>query len=262
MKHPMCEVSGGRPAVIEYVCLSERGAARSENEDSCVVITPEQHGIPEKGTLLIVADGMGGLEAGGQASRLIAAELPRLYLTSTIPEPVGALVQAVHDVHRRVYEARRSMGSDKLMGSTVVAAVILHSVVVTVNVGDSRAYLCEKGRLRQLTVDHTLSGNFFFPHARRPDRLSHVLVQAIGTQPVLSPHIAMTAMAGGDLLLLCSDGLTSVVSDAEIEQIIAAEPFDALPGALQRAIVQKNGEDDVSIIVSRLAAFSEDELCS
>jgi protein phosphatase len=130
---------------------------------------------------------------------------------------------------------------------------VLHSVVVTVNVGDSRAYLFEKGRLRQLTVDHTLKGSFFFPHTRRDRGLSHVLVQAIGPQPVIRPHIAMTTMADGDLLLLCSDGLTSVVSDAEIERIVGAERFEDIPDALRSAIVQKNGEDDFSIIVARLS---------
>lgn len=262
MEHQIDEVSPARRTTIVTLFLSEPGQARSKNEDSIAVLTPEQHGIPGKGTLLVVADGMGGLQGGGQASLLVTSELPSLYLASTIDEPVEALAHAVHEVNRRVYEAGRGLASDKLMGSTLVAAIVLDSVVTIVNVGDSRAYVLRNGRLRQVSVDHTLTGNFFFPFVRKSDGFSHILTQAIGPHPVVSPHMAITTMSERDLLLLCSDGLTSVVPDAEIEQIMNAEPFEEIPAALRRAIVQNNGKDDFSIIVSRVAASAECELDS
>lgn len=256
MEHPIHEVLGGRHTFTENVFVCEKGPLRRKNEDRIAIITPEQHGITGKSTLLIVADGMGGMEGGEQASMLVASELPSLYLTSSIAEPVEALAHAVHEVNRVVYEAGRKLGSDKLIGSTLVAALVLHSVVVTINVGDSRAYLFAKGRLRQLSVDHTLRANFFLPFVHRSHSLSHVLAQAIGPHPVIRPHVAITTMSDSDLLLLCSDGLTSVVSDAEIERIIGTESFENIPDALRSAILRKNGEDDFSIIVSRRRALA------
>jgi len=246
-----------RAIVIESVSLSEKGPVRTTNEDSIAVLTPEQHGNPTKGTLLIVADGMSGMEGGERASAIITSELPSLYLSSPNANPVEALVSSVHQVNRIVYEAGRHSSAGGFMGSTVVAAVVLDSHVIVVNVGDSRAYVLQQGRLRQLSVDHTLRRSFFFPLGRQPQRLAHVLVQAIGPHPEINPHVAITEIEDTDILLLCSDGLTSVVPDAEIERIAGMADFENIPLALQDEILRREGEDNYSIIVSRTVPLSD-----
>jgi protein phosphatase len=234
---------------VEVVTLTDKGPFRKNNEDSIVVVHASGYASLGKGTLMVVADGMGGMHDGAVASSMVTAKLPALYFESRILNPVESLVQAVAELNRKVYEAGGANG----MGSTVAACVIVNESLVVVNVGDSRVYLLHDGKLRQLSRDHSMRRDFFSPF-RSPDAmgLSHVLTQAIGPQPSVHPHVNITRITPSAIVLLCSDGVTSSLSDSEIKEVLLASSFKNIPSELFSLVCEKQGDDNVSIIAARL----------
>jgi protein phosphatase len=248
----MIDVTLEKQTVLETVFVSQTGPVREHNEDSIIVAEGAEHGVPGKGTLLVVADGMGGMDAGERASSMVTTELPTIYFESDITNTVECLVQSVAEINRRVYEAGGSSQSGKGMGTTIVTSVIVDERLITVNVGDSRAYLFHDGKLRQLSRDHSMRKEFFSPFESNAQDLSHVLTQAIGPQPAINPHVNICRIAEGDLILLCSDGLTSVLSDSEIRNVLSDKLFIEAADELLARVYDKNGDDNVSIILSKV----------
>lgn len=251
----MHEVGIACRTLVEISHLCERGNVRTTNEDSIAIVDSREDSKPEKGILLVVADGLGGMDEGEVASQYVAMELPALYLGDSVREPEEALLSAVHEVNKNMYQMWGGFPAGKRKGSTVVAAIILENRICTVNVGDSRAYILHQHRLRQLTRDHTLGTTYFLPHSVGAHRFSHVLTQALGPNPTVSPFLATTQFSPGDILLLCSDGLTSVLTDSEIEHIITTQPFENCALALRNQVYEREGEDNISIILSRIVGL-------
>lgn len=242
----------GKHIVVQTASVSERGPIREHNEDSIAIIRSADHGLPEKGTVLIVADGMGGMDAGARASAMVTTNLPSLYLGSDIPDPADCLVQSVIDLNRLVYEEGRKSFGGRGMGSTAVVAVIVNDSLITVNVGDSRAYTLRNGNLWRLSKDHSMSNDLFSPLESRTQDFSHVLTQAIGPQARIAPHLNICQVSAGDMILLCSDGLTSVVSDEEIEDILRTSCFSRSVDALVARVFANEGDDNISVIVAKV----------
>ena len=236
---------------LQTTGASERGPIRHCNEDSVAILGPSDHGIAEKGTLLIVADGMGGLQAGEHASLLVTTKLPMLYLACQSNDPTRSLLKAVVEVNQIVYEEGRRLHGEKGIGTTVVAALIVDDLLITVNVGDSRAYCFCNGSLRMLSKDHSMRNEFFHPFASEAKRFSHVLTQAIGPHARVEPFVSMSRLLPGDIVLLCSDGLTSTVSDSEIEVIVRSTDFDLAADTLIARAFANGGDDNVSIALAR-----------
>ncbi|MEO8168375.1 MAG: protein phosphatase 2C domain-containing protein [bacterium] len=240
-------------SLLETVVLCETGPVREHNEDRVAIVDTSVLGTVDRGTVLVVADGMGGLDAGEVASSIVAEELPHLFLNSKISNCVESLIQAVADVNKNVYEAAALLPSRRGMGTTVVASVVVNECFITVNVGDSRAYLLRNGELRQVSKDHSLKRNYFGMFGSKyRDNLSHVLTQAIGPQPSVTPHVNVTKVQKDDILLLCSDGLTSVLSDEEIKNVLVTAPFKQSAEKLFDLVLQRKGDDNVSVIVSKV----------
>lgn len=238
---------------VEVVTLTDKGPFRKQNEDSIVVVHASGYASLDKGTLMVVADGMGGMHDGAVASSMVTAKLPSFYFESKILNPVESLVQAVAEVNRKVHETGGATG----MGSTVAACVIVNGSLVVVNVGDSRVYLLHSGKLRQLSRDHSMRREFFSPfRAADAMDLSHVLTQAIGPYPSINPHVNITRIVPSDIVLLCSDGVTSSLSDAEIKDVLLASSFERIPSELFSLVCEKQGDDNVSIIVAKLGKAS------
>lgn len=234
---------------VEVVTLTDKGPFRKTNEDSIVVVHASGYVSLDKGTLMVVADGMGGMHDGAVASSMVTAKLPQLYFESKMLNPVESLVQAVVELNRRVYEVGGANG----MGSTVAACVIVNESLVVVNVGDSRIYLLHDGKLRQLSRDHSMRRDFFSPfRAHDLMNMSHVLTQAIGPQPSINPHVNITRITPSDIVLLCSDGVTSSLTDSEIKDVLTTSAFQNIPSDLFSLVCDKQGDDNVSIIVAKL----------
>jgi PPM family protein phosphatase len=244
-----------KQAILQTIIACEIGPVREQNEDSVAVETGSDHGFPDKGTIMVVADGMGGLHGGEIASSIVTSDLPKRYFTSPNRNNAEALVQSISDVNQIVYRSSFVENRDRAMGTTVVAAVAVNDLLVTANVGDSRAYLFRNGNLRQLSKDHSLRRNHFSMFdTGSSNALSHVLTQAIGPLPDVTPHVNIARVLLDDLVLLCSDGLSSFVSDQEIRGILNTVPFDDGVQSLLSLVTERKGDDNVSIILSQVVS--------
>ena len=231
---------------------TDTGRRRRRNEDSFVVRPP----------LFAIADGMGGAQAGEVASRLAATVLNEADGHGSGEERVEELIQeANRRVHQRSVEDAAASG----MGTTLTVAEIVGERVTIGHVGDSRAYLVRDGSLEQLTQDHSLvaelvrSGKLTPEEAEQHPQRS-VITRALGTDPdvdvdtfAVEPHL-------GDLFLLCSDGLTSMVDDRMIERLVEQKrgDLDGLVRELIRAANKGGGEDNITVIAFEIAEGEPD----
>jgi serine/threonine protein phosphatase PrpC len=231
--------------VLRSTALSHVGHIRELNEDSFLE-------RPDLG-LWAIADGMGGHEFGEHASRLITArlgELPAPPDAPTLARSVQAALGRCHD------ELRRFAGPDRICGSTVVALLVFDGHFAGLWVGDSRLYRLRAGRLEQLSRDHSLvqelieRGELSEDAARRHP-LRHQMTRAVGVGDRLEVGVVQDRLAVGDLYLLCSDGLTGELEDAEIEATLrAAAPEAAAEDLLARALASE-ARDNLTLILVR-----------
>ena len=231
------------PAIPEiYGSRSEIGLVRGHNEDNFAAISP----------LFVVADGMGGHEAGEVASA-IAVET----MLSAIPQKTDpqALSQAVVDANLAVIQAAADGRGKPGMGTTLTAATIFGDELVIAQVGDSRAYLLHDGALQRLTRDHSLvaelvhQGRITEEEARYHPQRS-VITRALGSDPGMHPDIYSLNLSRGDKLMLCSDGLYSMVDDEQIAEVMRRESNpQACCDALVNDAISAGGLDNVTVIV-------------
>src|SRR3982751_2137566 len=235
-------------AVGSYARASDTGRKRRRNEDSYVVAPP----------LFAVADGMGGAQAGEVASKLAAAALEDTDPgTISGPEKITQLIQ---EANRRVYERASSDPATSGMGTTMTVALVEGGGVTIGHVGDSRAYLVREGKLEQLTEDHSLvnellkSGKLSREEADiHPQR--SVITRAVGTDPDVDVDAFVVDAREGDIILLCSDGLTDMVGDDDILDTVERHRDD-----LDRVTKALDGvEDNITVIAFAIAADGDGE---
>ena len=188
---------------------SDVGQLRQSNEDALLLSDP----------VFAVADGMGGARAGEVASAMAVAALHGFHGGEQ------ALAQAIEDVNLRIHSASRNDASLLGMGTTITAAMIDGDALVLAHVGDSRAYVLRAGQLRQLTDDHSLVGELIRRGALTPEEAERhpqrsVITRALGADETVDVDVLRVPVESGDLILLCSDGLTGMVSDAELARIL------------------------------------------
>lgn len=239
-----------RAARAPFGSRTDVGCVREHNEDSLVVKPP----------LYVVADGMGGHEAGEVASE-IAVQVIADKSPST---PDGqALSAAVVAANREILDAARDGRGREGMGTTVTAALLEGERLVIAQVGDSRAYLLHQGKLQQLTRDHSLvadmveAGHLTAEEARiHPSR--SVITRALGSVEGTQPDLYELNVETGDRLLLCSDGLTSMVRDPQIEEILrrVQDPQRCAAQLVNEAITA-GGHDNVTVVVVDVTGFAE-----
>jgi len=226
---------------------TDPGRVRRRNEDAFVVDPP----------LFAVADGMGGAQAGEVASRLAAAAF-REYREADELAPEERVRAIIKEANRRIYDRARTDSEVSGMGTTVTAALLTDGRVVIGHVGDSRAYRIRNGRLEQLTDDHSLvadlmrSGRLTAEEAEGHPQRS-VITRALGTDPDVDVDTLVIEVEAGDLFLLCSDGLSTMVSDSEVLQTVErAATLDEAARGLVRAANTGGGEDNVTVVLFRL----------
>lgn len=236
---------------VEASGLSDVGRSRDQNEDCFAVDTAQR--------VFVVADGMGGHQHGEVASRLaVDCILENLGRPEEIDEgPASSLPRAIQMSHRRIWRA--SLGDETLagMGTTVVALVMTDGQAVIAHVGDSRAYRYRQGTLEQLTRDHSWVGEqvaagLLSAEQARLHPLKNVITRALGGENGLEVEVGQWAWRDGDLFLLCSDGLTGMLEDAEIAECLSAE--QGLEGAgeeLVRRANERGGLDNITVVLVR-----------
>jgi PPM family protein phosphatase len=247
---------------IAYQALTDVGRKRKGNEDS-VFVNPEQN-------LFVVADGMGGHAAGEVASRLAVEAINEFVcLTSSdgdITWPFGLdesvsfdgnrLKSAIQYANRKVLEATRERKEYLGMATTVVAVLVDGQDANLAHVGDSRVYLVREGSINQLTSDHSwvneqLESGIISADQARSHPLRNVVTRALGGKPELVVDIQGHQAQPGDVLLLCSDGLTSMVPDEEIVRLVQVAGGDIEQAA--RSLVDeangRGGEDNITVLL-------------
>lgn len=256
---PKAAPAGQRVDVSAGV-VSHEGQERARNEDSVIALDLGAPGEQQGVQLYAVADGAGGMAAGELASRLTVRAVKHS-LAGSIADAVAQtddpyaewLAAAVRAANYLVHVQAKH--DRKRMASTLVMALIAGDQVHIANVGDSRAYLIEEDGLRQITQDHSASQELLRAGLITTDQakehpFGHVLTRAIGPEDDVVPDLFTEQVRSGDRLLLCSDGLTNMVAEAEIWRIVREAPDpQAAAQALIDAANRAGGRDNITAVV-------------
>jgi serine/threonine protein phosphatase PrpC len=268
---------------LDLFGLTHPGRVRDENQDHFLLCTvhpqvvvhgtslPDPAGLALRGgrlaTMLLVADGVGGSAAGSLASRLAAeavthylASSLRRYHTAGTPDEAELMAElraaalAAHETVRAESEARLD---GRTMATTLSLGVVVWPWIYVLQVGDSRCYYFEDGRLRQVTRDQTVAQDLVERGVLSRERahaspLNHVLSSAIGASEALPVVTRVDGRHRGSILLFCTDGLTKHVSDAEIEAHLAGlRSSEQVCRALVALALERGGTDNVTVVVAR-----------
>ena len=247
---------------LEVASLSHIGQVRQRNEDALGHFEPAEKAVREdKGSMFIVADGMGGHRGGEIASKLAVDTILSSFYASKENDTLPSLQQAFSDANKVIIEKSHEDVSLFGMGTTCTAMVIKKDEAYFAHVGDSRAYVVRDGELEQLTEDHSLVGEMVRSGILSEEDARHhprrnVITRSLGTHeetPADTPASPMR-LAAGDVFLLCSDGLTSLVDPGEIEAILASNPPRRTCDELVDLANEKGGKDNITVQVIRIHA--------
>jgi protein phosphatase len=231
--------------LLEWGVVTDRGSRRELNEDRYVATAP----------VFVVADGMGGHDAGELASAAAAGALGALgELEEIVRADVAAVLGVAHDEVRKITSVP-GRGAGTTVSGVVVARGEHGPEWLVVNVGDSRTYLESGGRLERVTVDHSevqelVDAGFITRAQARTHPRRHVITRALGSATAPTADYWQLPVEAGDRVLVCSDGLTSEVEDDEIARILRAEPdAQRAAGRLVEAALAAGGRDNVTVLV-------------
>ncbi len=254
---------------IDIGARTDVGRVRNNNEDSYRLV-PELN-------LFVLSDGMGG-EAHGEVASAMAVETVATHCLEAAnnvsapffgePQPdlsdkTNRLASAAHLANRKIYESARSNPKRRGMGATILAAWLDGRRLSLVHVGDSRAYLLRSGALEQLTSDHSLVAEqvrqgLITPQQAEASEMQSVLIRALGSGEEVEVDADEHLLLDGDTLLLCSDGLTRMVTDPEIASTLLTH--SGAQAAADRLVTLANeygGEDNVTVVVLRITLGSD-----
>ena len=233
--------------IAEHFHDSDLGRQRQGNEDNLFVRAP----------LFVVADGMGGAQAGEVASELAVRQFQ-----GGLPDerdPAESLVALIRAANAQIHEQARTDSQRAGMGTTVTAAYLHDDTVVVAHVGDSRCYLLRDGDLIRLTRDHSLvdelvrRGKLTEEQAESHPQRS-VITRALGPEPDVEVDVEAFPARGGDVFLLCSDGLTSMVHEPKLKPLLEdpGRSLEQIGRALIAAANEAGGRDNITVILFRL----------
>ena len=260
--------------VVDSYGLSDVGLVRTNNEDSFLIASPtndfvnrnpaELNGIiPQNGTMFLVADGMGGAQAGEVASRMAVETVGRNFIDALGKQVVvdqqsliTALTETIREANELIYQQGQKRTELNGMGTTLTAAIVLGGTILFAQLGDSRAYLARKGVISQMTKDQSLVAQMVASGSLTPEEAKthpkrNVILQALGIQSQVDVAITFAELRRGDQIVLCSDGLSGKVDAEEIKEFLEKfEPKAACQG-LVRMARERGGEDNITVIVAR-----------
>ena len=245
--------------VIECSGLSDTGLVREDNQDS--IHLPEGTHPPELGLLYAVADGMGGYAHGAMASALAIQRLAEtLYHGNGKPNP-KSLRRGVESANLSIYKAAERLGAGR-MGTTLTAAYILEDALHLVHIGDSRAYLIRDQQATCLTADHTTVGDLVRTRLIPADKVrTHsqrsILTKSLGISLFVKPDISRHKLHEKDYLILCSDGVWSVIQDEEFAQsVMESKEVDQVCQNLVNLALDRQTDDNVSVVTIHVRELS------
>jgi len=254
-------VTDDTPTRLDVGSRTDIGLVRKNNEDTCRILIELK--------LFIISDGMGGESHGELASAIAGDTIAALCssdsesvpaswggsLRPDLSEKTNRLASAVRLANRRIYEASIEDPLLRGMGATVVAAWLEGSCMSIVHVGDSRAYLYRSGVLKRLTADHTLVAEqvqrgLIKPEESHLSKMKNILIRALGVQEQVELDAAEWLVHSNDVVLLCTDGLTRMAEDSEINQVLRqCRDSQTCADRLVLLANEHGGEDNTSVIV-------------
>jgi serine/threonine protein phosphatase PrpC len=232
--------------IADHASLTDVGRQRHTNEDSYFESPP----------LFAVADGMGGAQAGEVASAMAVDEFKQSHNGDVTPEQ--QLAEIAKTANRKIYEMAQSDSRHAGMGTTLTATMLDDEAVAVGHVGDSRLYLYRDGKLERMTRDHSLVEEFVRQGRLTPEQAEKhpqrsVITRALGPEGDVEVDTFTIQARDGDIFLICSDGLSGMVSDADMEQIVGAgDRLDGTAKALIGAANDNGGRDNITAVLFRV----------
>ena len=254
------------PFYLSVAGQTDIGKVREKNEDTFVVadltggtlldgVLHARFDVGDRGVLLAVSDGMGGAQAGEVASALVVETLTRAMKDAPPGSRRDALMeQAIQRAHRAVWDTAKR--ESKKMGATLTAVFVHAGQAFIAEVGDSRAYLIRQGKMCQLTHDQSMVQMLVDTGIIEPDQAEHspirnVILQAMGNQPDVKVAMAKLELRDRDCFVLCSDGLTGLVHDDEIRDLVLAS---GRPEVATKQLIdlanERGGKDNITVVVA------------
>jgi protein phosphatase len=252
-----------RPFTFAARGVTDVGRRREHNEDSLLL-------DPESG-LFVVADGMGGHAGGGTASsiavetvqktvRAAKAEAPAAFAAPSPQDPghfPSMLRRAVEAASREIFRAAQEDSSLAGMGTTVTAVLLAGRTAYLAHVGDSRCYLLRGPRIFQLSEDHSLvneqlKAGAITEEEARSSRFRNIITRSVGFEEDVLVDMVGLEVEPGDVLVLCCDGLSNLVTEPEILEIAAGAPLDEAPERLVALANERGGDDNITVIVVKV----------
>src|SRR6266852_602563 len=249
---------------LDVAQLTDVGRKRPHNEDNMAYVIPKDEQVmARKGALFIVADGMGGHAAGEVASEIAVDTVTMTYYQDDSEEIAPSLMNAIKRantiIHQRAAENMLRSG----MGTTCVAAVLRGNMAYIANVGDSRAYIVRSGQVRQVSQDHSwvaeqVRAGLLTEEQARTHAQRHVITRSLGTQPDVDVDVFHEELHEGDSLVLCTDGLSGLVSDEELQRIVDQfVPQESVYHLVERAN-ENGGQDNITAIVVQVQEVGQE----
>jgi serine/threonine protein phosphatase PrpC len=243
---------------LDVAQLTDVGRKREHNEDNMAYVIPkDQQVMAIKGALFIVADGMGGHAAGEVASEIAVDTISNAYYQDDSDDVTTSLVQAIRRANAAIHQRAAENMLRSGMGTTCVAAVLRGNMAYIANVGDSRAYLSRAGQVKQISQDHSwvyeqVRAGLLTEDQARTHAQRNVITRSLGTQAEVEIDVFHEQLQEGDTLLLCSDGLSGLVSDEELQHTVEQfVPQESVYHLVERAN-ENGGPDNITAIVVRV----------
>jgi protein phosphatase len=245
---------------IEAACLTDVGRQRSNNEDSVLYWEPDsEEEFRRRGRLAIVADGMGGHEGGQEASRLAVETVRDVYNSSLETDTQKVLVEGLRSAHRNIQRYAAERPQFHGMGTTCTAVSIVDRQLCFAHVGDSRLYLVRAATVSRLTRDHSyvsrlVESGFVRSEDAESHPQRHILTAALGSGREVVPDVPERPLSlqEGDTLVLCSDGLWSLIGEQELGQTVQAHTPAESCRELVKMALERGGPDNITVLVLRI----------
>ncbi|MGB6199817.1 MAG: Stp1/IreP family PP2C-type Ser/Thr phosphatase [Candidatus Acidiferrales bacterium] len=247
---------------IALANLSDIGLVRENNEDYFCYVEPEgEEEFAKRGRLAIIADGMGGYE-GGQIASHMAVEIVRdTYLKDLEADPLDALLEGFRIAHNSILAKAHENDELEGMGTTCTAAVILGTNLIFAHVGDSRLYLLRGPEIFQVTRDHSYVNKMVEAGMLTAEEAEHhpqknVLMMALGASKEIRADCPAepVPLQPGDTLLMCTDGLSGLVSNEEFQQAVNGKPLEQACKELIELAKLRGGHDNITVQLIRMAS--------
>jgi serine/threonine protein phosphatase PrpC len=246
---------------IRFDAATHVGMVRADNQDTFGIFPPDEKSVsPSKGSLFVVADGMGGHKGGKVASEMAVKTIGDVYFLDESESVWASLVNAIQAANEAVFSASKRDRALSGMGTTCVALVAKGSTVYVAHIGDSRAYRVTRERILQLTEDHATVAEMQRRGLLTAEEAKHhpersVLYRALGTKLEAKTDVQPELIVGGEeWFVLCTDGLSNMVTNSEIHEIVVAHPPKKACDQLVALANERGGFDNITVVVVQVTA--------